>query len=739
VPPAETGGPTGPDGVPATATPGRAEGAGSREVDRPVPTTGTPGPPGPPRRMAALDGLRAVAVIAVLLYHAGVGWIPGGLLGVDVFFVLSGFLITGLLIAEWDAHRRIDLRRFWVRRARRLLPALVMVLLAVVVYARLGAPAQARGIRADALATVFYVANWRFAISDQSYFASLGAPSPLLHTWSLAVEEQFYVLWPLVVVLVMRHGPWTSRMWRLRRRRAQTTLLAVAAAAAGLSALLAGMYSATGIGESRIYYGTDTRAQALLAGACLAVARVRRAGPGAPQPAGVRDPRALELAGVAALLALTATLMTVDGQSVWLYRGGFLAVAGIVAVLVGSLADAPDGPAARLLCVPPARYVGRISYGLYLWHWPVFMVMTAHRTGLAGGALLTTRLATTAVIAAASFHLVENPIRVGTPRLPRPAVLLPAAAGALVLVIALVTVPASAPASEASAIARLTARENAEAAAQAQAEPVRAVRTLVVGDSVAVSLGFGLSDAARARPADVDVVDKGILGCGVARGPEFRLEGAIDRPQPQCPRWPSLYQQDVDRYDPDVAVLLVGRWEITDRVLDGRWTHIGDQLYDLYLAGELDLAIRTLSSRGARVMVLTTPVFEPGEAANGSMYPETDPARIAQFNDILRAAVARRSTVASLFDLNAVLSPGGTYHATIGGQSVWMPDGIHLTDAGGKVVARTLLPAIVATGGPVAARRPAPASAAPAAATAASGPSYPAASTGRPAAAGAPR
>ncbi|MGZ4619469.1 MAG: acyltransferase family protein, partial [Frankiaceae bacterium] len=203
----------GPDAPAATSDDSRDRGPfGSRGLSAGPDPDHRPSERGLPH-IPALDGVRAFAVMAVIGYHAGVGWLPGGLLGVDVFFVLSGFLITSLLLAEWGHRGRVDLPRFWLRRARRLVPALLLVLLAVAVYSLLAAqPEQRAALRGDGLSTLAYVANWHFAFTGQGYFDSFAAPSPLLHMWSLAVEEQFYLLWPLITILVVcwtRRGPRT--------------------------------------------------------------------------------------------------------------------------------------------------------------------------------------------------------------------------------------------------------------------------------------------------------------------------------------------------------------------------------------------------------------------------------------------------------------------------------------------------------------------------------------------------
>jgi len=287
--------------------------------------------------LPALDGLRALAVSAVVLYHAGVTWARGGLLGVDVFFVLSGYLITGLLLSEKRRTGTISLGNFWIRRARRLLPALLLVLVAVAVVWRLTAPpASLPGVRSDALATLFYSANWHFAVAGQGYFASFADPSPLLHMWSLGVEEQFYLIWPLVVVAVLG--------WRIVRSRGAQRLLVVTvvgsiASAVLMAALALNMSGGGGDGTINwIYYGTATRVQALLTGATLVVGmhlagrdligRRWRRGPGGPggraQPSRAAVPElppvwrsVLTVAGIATMAVLLIILCSVDGLSTW--------------------------------------------------------------------------------------------------------------------------------------------------------------------------------------------------------------------------------------------------------------------------------------------------------------------------------------------------------------------------------------------------------------------------------------
>ncbi|MFZ1577406.1 MAG: acyltransferase, partial [Nostocoides sp.] len=347
-----------------------------------------------------LDGVRALAVLGVLLYHGGVDWLPGGFLGVDVFFVLSGFLITSLLLREHEVTGRVNLPDFWFRRACRLLPALVPVVIFVAGYAVTLAPDVVRDrLRGDLFATVGYVANWRFVIADTSYFEQYAAPTPLLHAWSLAIEEQFYLLWPLVLLLLLRRGGGARGTRRL------TSLIAGGALA---SALTMALIYRPGFDPSRVYYGTDTRAQALLVGAAGAVIAVR-GGLWAAEPEH-RMARWSATMGLTGLVGLAVLGVAARDSAPWLYRGGFvlgaLAALALVAGTVGA-----GSALSRILAGAPLRIVGVASYGIYLWHWPVYVVLTPDRTDLSGPALLMLRLGITALLASVSYVLVEAPIR----------------------------------------------------------------------------------------------------------------------------------------------------------------------------------------------------------------------------------------------------------------------------------------------------------------------------------------
>ncbi|HEX6312652.1 MAG TPA: acyltransferase family protein [Acidimicrobiia bacterium] len=351
--------------------------------------------------LPALDGVRAVAVAAVLLYHSyDLQGFRGGFLGVDVFFVLSGYLITCVLVAGYRSEGRIRLGNFWLRRARRLFPALFLVLGVTCAYTAVFLPDEAARLRTDALAALGYVTNWHLIFGSQSYFDTIGRPSLVQHMWSLAVEEQFYLVWPLVLTAGFA-------VFRRHRRR---LALGVLAGALGSAVLMAALYDPTA-DPSRVFYGTDTHASGLLIGAALAFVwpswRLSTR-------TGRRAPFLLDVAGLGGLAALVWCFRNVSEFDTGLYRGGFFAFGLVAAVVVGVAAHPAARLTGRVLGNAPMRWIGIRSYGIYLWHWPVYQVTRPELdVPLRGYALFAVRVAITVTLAALSYRLVEAPIRDG--------------------------------------------------------------------------------------------------------------------------------------------------------------------------------------------------------------------------------------------------------------------------------------------------------------------------------------
>jgi peptidoglycan/LPS O-acetylase OafA/YrhL len=357
------------------------------------------------RYMPGLDGLRAVAVLAVIAFHLGFGWAPGGLLGVGIFFTLSGYLITDILLSQLSARGHIKLGRFWLARARRLLPALFLMLAVVTAWVTVFGPAQPQQFRDAVVANALYVGNWQLIFGDVSYFARFAPPGPLNHLWSLAIEEQFYIFWPFILLLgtkLLRERPLSSGV---RPRLAVATLVL-----AFLSAILMAVLYRPSLDPSRVYYGTDTRACELLFGAALAMVwPSRRLHRGIS--AGARN--LLDGLGALGLVAIAMMVWQTSQYSSFLYRGGFVLLSIATVLVVAAVAH----PACRLgpiLGWEPLRWIGVRSYGIYLWHFPIIVLTTPG--GVANGREFLReglQLAATLLVSALSWRYVEEPIRRG--------------------------------------------------------------------------------------------------------------------------------------------------------------------------------------------------------------------------------------------------------------------------------------------------------------------------------------
>ena len=355
-------------------------------------------PANPTAYFPGLDGLRAVSVAAVLLYHARLTWLPGGFLGVEVFFVVSGYLITLLLTREFTRSSTISLRDFWLRRARRLLAAVYALLAIVAVIVLVFYRDESANLAAQVWSALGYVTNWYFIASEQSYFAVVERPPVFQHLWSLAIEEQFYLVWP-VIILGLCKVIWS---------RTLIAFIIFAGAVASL-AWMAVLYDPVA-DPSRVYYGTDTRASGLLMGAALALLW-------RPAPTWTREPKrtvtSLDLVGGAGLVVLVACFLRLEEFDAFLYQGGF-AVVSIATLVVIMAAVHPSTAIGRLLARPALTWIGVRSYSLYLWHWPIFVFT---RPGidqpLGLYPTLVIRIVLTVIAAELSYRYVEVPIRSG--------------------------------------------------------------------------------------------------------------------------------------------------------------------------------------------------------------------------------------------------------------------------------------------------------------------------------------
>ena len=354
------------------------------------------------RYIPALDGLRALAVIAVVIYHMNATALQSGLLGVTIFFVLSGYLITGLLIREWSTTKKINLPQFWLRRVRRLFPAIVFVLLGTIVLTGVFAPDMLTKLRNDIVAALLFFTNWWYIFQDVSYFEAMGAPSPVTHFWSLAIEEQFYLIWPPLLLLLFSK--------RVKKRHIQLGLLVAAIASAAAMAIL---YSPQA-DPSRVYYGTDTRAFSLLIGAFLAFefppARVNGHG---RQGFTARDRKIALGVGSAALAGILVMMVAVNGYSPFLYYGGIALLSLLTGALIITLADGRS-PLARFFALRPLVWIGKLSYSIYLWHYPLLLLMNPRNfTGETPWFAYVGQALVILAASAISYYVVETPLRKG--------------------------------------------------------------------------------------------------------------------------------------------------------------------------------------------------------------------------------------------------------------------------------------------------------------------------------------
>jgi peptidoglycan/LPS O-acetylase OafA/YrhL len=364
------------------------------------------------RYMPGLDGLRAVAVIGVVVFHLGFGFLPGGLLGVSVFFTLSGYLITDLLMSEWRSSGQLQLGDFWIRRARRLLPALFVMLAVVSIWVSVGDPSQLGALRGDVFSSAVYANNWWLIFHHVSYFDRFGPPSPLGNLWSLAVEEQFYLLWPWLLLgglLWARRagGEGRARLHRIARRR--DVLVGVTLIVAVASAVEMALLYHPGVDPTRLYDGTDTRAFGLLFGAALAMVWPSRQVTG---HVSANARRLLDALGAVGLVGIALLMWRTTQYSAFLYRGG-LVLLSIATMLVIVAASHPATWVGKALGWGPLRWIGLWSYAIYLWHYPIIVLTTPTVTHGVDKVRVLLQVAAIVGIAALSWKFIESPIRHG--------------------------------------------------------------------------------------------------------------------------------------------------------------------------------------------------------------------------------------------------------------------------------------------------------------------------------------
>ncbi len=626
------------------------------------------GPDGPRLpQLPALDGLRGLAVAAVVLYHAGFEVMVGGYLGVSTFFTLSGFLITTLLLDESRRTGTVGFRRFWGRRFRRLMPAtlVTLALVAVVFGLFVATPDQRLDLRGGVLSSLFEVANWYFILEGSSYGDLFAEPSPVLHFWSLAIEEQFYLVFPLLVL----------GLWRVTKGRRERVGLAIGALVV-VSAVLPLVFS---MSQDRIYFGTDTRAAELLVGGVLAVIVSYRP---------VRRKLAVRLSWRVTLFAaagLCAALQlywwwSLPQDSEWLYRGGFT-LYGVMTCVVIVACAVPSGPVRRALALAPLRWLGTRSFAIYLVHWPLFLAVRQELPGWSRLWQAVLVIVVSLLVAELSFHLLERPIRYGrwpSARWAPRAVLAGFAAVALLAFIPLPVDESEAPIDFDAALEEFEERprptvtttttteppqpepDQTTTTAPPSAPPVATVATF--GDSVAllVALGLGGYMLDEPEPRLLDIGGNAALGCGVSRFEQIRVDSA-GSPTAECLAWPGRWRERVDELQPDIALVVTGAWEVADVRLPGsaEWSSIGDPAVDDFIRSELTLAVDSLTTETTMVMFVLWPPY--AEWAPRGRSPgferQAEPARMLRLHELMRDVAESRPDRVRLLDMGEWLGP----------------------------------------------------------------------------------
>jgi peptidoglycan/LPS O-acetylase OafA/YrhL len=671
----------------------------------------------------ALDGLRGIAVAAVLLFHAGMTWAAGGFLGVEAFFVLSGFLITSLLVAEWRRTSGIKLRAFWARRARRLLPALVCVVAAVGIYQYFAGFSHAvPGLSGDGFATLLYYGNWHEVLDAGNYFVQTGPVSPLQHTWSLAIEEQFYLVWPLLLLAILWLGSRRARTTSSSRQRLLYWLALGSIVGAVLSSTeMALLFNPANSG--RVYYGTDTRAQALLVGAALAftTAYLRAGSHPKLKNLGARiGKRPVDIAGAIGLAILIVAIVRISGESSALYHYGFLLIdLAVLAVIASALM--PGTLVGRLLAIAPLSALGAISYGVYLWHFPLFLWLTPSSTGASGYTLLVLRLAIVLAVATLSYFLIEQPIRrrrVSTklliPLAPAGAAL---AVGALLLGsgAAQIDIAATAPPNQLVGGSIPTSWYGTgpkcslllkDTSAYFEAPPPTDVytsdlmhgvanhntalgdsarlvfdtcppkRVLFVGDSVAFTLAFGmLADEER---YGVEIAGDPREACGFNTEGLQLYEGQYTAPPTYCATAIQHWVADERSFHADAVVVELGWRDEFDWQFNGQAVSLGDARFDASVRSGIESLIAQLGQGHIPILILTVPWADGVLEPDGSPAPQGSPQRHLLIDNMLAAAALSHPHGVKVLNIDNYVSPGDHFDQNVDGQLCRF-DALHFT------------------------------------------------------------
>jgi peptidoglycan/LPS O-acetylase OafA/YrhL len=640
----------------------------------------------------SLDGLRGTGVIAMLLYHANVGVASGAFLAVSMFFTLSGYMIGGQLHGEFERTRRIDLKKFWERRIRRLMPAASLSLMGATLYTAVFArPVEIARFAGDILAALFYVPNWRFVVTDQNYDAIFSNPSPVQHYWSLGVEEQFYIALPLF-------------FWFVLSRSSTRTLAIVTGIIALASSFAMYMIRVPDSPLGHAYYGTDVRVSEVLGGVLLAL--WYRNGLPFTTP---RSKTLVSIAGFIAIAVMYSLWLTTHETQLWFYQGGALAYTLVAMVVVTSCIQ--GGLLDRLLCLGPLPYIGRISYGLYVYHWPIYLAVGALSLGLPPWLEATVKIGITLIVSIISHRYIETPIRIGAWFTGPRNWLVPIAAALAITVAAtalIATAPYVAPIEEVKIdLPEQPLLEFDALSTGAPAASTGPPRVIVTGDSMAGAIGRGLASWGE-ETGDLAAAVHSVPACGLALEGERRLgNSTADATASMCETMQKHWKSGVVLPRHDAIVLIIGTMDLIDRRLD-TWDEFrspGDPVFDEWIYDVYNEKLDILLAGGVKVVWLNYPCAGSEEylQSHQSVFgipliaaAAFDSERIQQLNAVLLPRLqAERPDDLRVVNLYDHVCPGGIFSPSLGNVSQARDDGVHFGEAGGRELANWLGPEVL--------------------------------------------
>ena len=604
-----------------------------------------------------LEGLRGLAVVAVLFFHGGFDWAKGGFLGVSTFFTLSGFLITSNLLRQVEGAHQVRLREFWLHRFRRLLPAAMAAILLATLYTALaGDPTQKHNFAGDSGSALAYIANWRFIFSGQSYSDLFVQPSALLHFWSLAIEEQFYLFFPLLCVGLLVRA-------KLGRREFGGVLLLLIGSSLTCALLL-------GLSQNASYLGTATRAGEILMGALLATVltprRVRRL---VANRTSVTD--GISVASLVAVCVAMIAWVKVSENDSWLYRGGFL-LFSLLSVLLILGGITVGSPLRSLLSSAPLRRIGLVSYGIYLYHWPIFLWLSPRKTGLSDAVLFVPRVIITVVLAEISFRWLERPVKSGR-KLPGVSARALVVMATTVVIVASISITLLAPPITAGVDA--SAKDFADVTAGSQRK-VGVPLMAMFGDSTSLAIGTALVKTGISRGTYTGVGGAPKAGCGLVYEWEVIDPFSKKAVTPTPCNWHKLWGPFFATDKADLCVVTYGPLDIGKHRPAGAedWLYPGVPSYDKVLEDEVLAATDFLNQKGCLVVwILSVPIENALGISNSPKDIPPGADRQRRMNDIVTEAIKKRPKTAGVVDF------AGWYSSMKHNDYKLRPDATHFT------------------------------------------------------------